>query len=246
VRLKTLPSRYFRPVGFRKDGRPIFPIAGGSEPPNQPPADPPTDPPADPPKDQKPVEATDEHGVGLGFPKETPVDKMTDAEAKMYWRNQAKVANKRVPANLDQMQRDAQAWAEYQKTQKPPEQQQIEAAAEQARAEGRREAAKDSAEALLRVTLQQRGKDVTEVDAIVDPIDFTRFLSQDGKLDTDRVTAFVDKLAPAQSTGGGNGIGQGRFDRHETSRAEAGRTEAQRRGFKPAEPGKSSLLPQNR
>lgn len=35
------------PVGFRKDGRPIYPIRGGSEPPAQPPA--PPAPPAEPP-----------------------------------------------------------------------------------------------------------------------------------------------------------------------------------------------------
>lgn len=32
-----LTGALLRPVGFRKDGRPIFPILGGSEPPNQPP-----------------------------------------------------------------------------------------------------------------------------------------------------------------------------------------------------------------
>lgn len=50
-------------VGYRKNGQPIFPIAGGSPdppaggdtPPADPPADPPTDPPADPPADPDPV-----------------------------------------------------------------------------------------------------------------------------------------------------------------------------------------------
>lgn len=236
MRLNTLPSHYFRPVGYRKDGRPIFPIAGGSEPPNQPPppADPPNPPPANPPAG--PVEAVDpETGETLGFPDKTPVEQMTDTQKANYWRNQTKVANKRVPKNLDQIQRDAQAWAEYQRTQKPPEQQAIDAAVEKARADALKEAAQESALALLRVTLQTRGKNAAEVDEIVDPLNPAKFLTQDGKLDTARVTAFVDKLAPVRS-GGGQHIGQGRFDQIPQSRAEAGRIEAQRRFAKQQKP----------
>jgi hypothetical protein len=162
-----------------------------------------------------------------------------------YWRNQAKVANKRVPKNLDQLQQDAQAWAEYQRTQKPPEQQAIEQTRTETEARVRREVAEDAALSLLRVTLTQRGKNAAEVDEIVDPLNPAKFLTQDGKMDTDRVVAFADKLVPSQSGGGGNGYGQGRFDRTQTSRAAAGKAESERRGFTKAS-GTSSLLPQNR
>jgi hypothetical protein len=47
------------PIGLRRDGRPVWPILGGSTPPpNDPPADPPTDPPNDPPADP-PVDPPD-------------------------------------------------------------------------------------------------------------------------------------------------------------------------------------------
>jgi hypothetical protein len=50
----TLPIHRFtrqQAIGFRRDGRPIWPVAGGSQPTGEPPAGPPTDPPADPPVD---------------------------------------------------------------------------------------------------------------------------------------------------------------------------------------------------
>jgi hypothetical protein len=162
-----------------------------------------------------------------------------------YWRNQTKIANKRVPSNLTQLQQDAAAWAEYQRTQKPPEQQAIETARQEAAAAARKEVAEDAALSLLRVTLTQRGKEVAEIDEIVDRLNPAKFLTTDGKMDTVAVTAFADKLVPSQSGGGGNGYGQGRFDRTQTSRAAAGKAESERRGFTKAS-GTSSLLPQNR
>jgi hypothetical protein len=53
-RLHPVTGRALAPVGYRRSGRPIFPILGGSEPPNQPPGNqpPPSAPPAGPPAGQ--------------------------------------------------------------------------------------------------------------------------------------------------------------------------------------------------
>ena len=251
MNLNTLPSRFFHPVGFRKDGRPIFPIAGGSEPPNQQTGQ--NDQQTDPPQNQGPVEAVDEQGNKLGFPEKTPVEQMNADQKAAYWRNEAKKANKRVPGNLDQLQRDAQAWAEHQRSLLPEEQRKAAEREEQIRNETRaatlREANQQSALALLRVTLQTRGKNPAEVEEIVDPLNPAKFLNDQGELDTGKVLALADKLAPSRSGGGGNGMGQGRYDSPPQSRAEAGHKEAERRGFVKSDqsgPAKrnSFLLPQ--
>jgi hypothetical protein len=64
-RIHPLTGRALRPVGYRKNGRAIFPVLGGSEPPNQSPANPPN-PPASPA--EKPDGVTDAEWAALGDP----------------------------------------------------------------------------------------------------------------------------------------------------------------------------------
>ena len=191
-------------------------------------------PPAGDPPAAKP-EAKDEAGVGLGFPSETKVDDMNADQKAAYWRNEAKKANKRVPSNLEQMQRDAQAWAEHQRAQLPEEQRKAAEREEQirrdARAEAIREANRDNALALLRVTLTTRGKNAAEVDDIVDPLSAEKFLDAEGKVDAGKVTAYADKIAPSRSGGGGGTPGQGHHDGAPTDKFAEGRAEAARRGY---------------
>lgn len=222
-------------LGWRKNGMPIFPIAGGSEPPV-----PPVEPPAPP---AGPVEAKDENGVALGFPDATKVEDMTPVEQAAYWRNQSKVQQRRVPANLTQLEQDAAAWAEYQRTQQTPADQALAAARTEAATAARKEAAQDSALALLRISLHNRGKTDAEIDELVEFVSPDRFLTSDSKLDTAKVTTYVDKLVPAPVRGAdGRPIGQGRYEQVPSDRTAAGKTEAERRGFT-APKTKSSLLP---
>lgn len=77
-RLHPLTGAKLRPVGYRRDGRPIWPILGGSEPPNQPPAPPAPAPPAPPAPapappappaaPEKPDGVTDAEWAALGDP----------------------------------------------------------------------------------------------------------------------------------------------------------------------------------
>jgi hypothetical protein len=69
TKLPVHPFTGLTAIGFRRDGRPIYPIRGGSEPPAQPPADPaptppapapPADPPTDPPLGPAGKKALDE------------------------------------------------------------------------------------------------------------------------------------------------------------------------------------------
>lgn len=211
-------------------------------PPNEPPAN---DPPAnDPPANQPKPEATDETGVKLGFPSETKVEDMTDAQKAAYWRNEAKKQQKRVPGNLDQLQQDAQAWQQYQASQKPPAEQQAEQLRQQTEAQVRLEVAKDSALAILRTNLHTRGKNAEEIDELVKFVNPESFLTSEKKIDTGAVTSYLDRVAPTGSGGGGGGLpGQGRHEQSPADRAAAGKTEAERRGFTKADRSKSSLIP---
>jgi hypothetical protein len=65
-------------LGYRKSGKPIFPIAGGSEPPVPTPPAPPVPTPPAPPNDPAPgEEAVNDKGEKLGFPAKTPVEQMS-------------------------------------------------------------------------------------------------------------------------------------------------------------------------
>lgn len=188
--------------------------------------DPPADPPADPPKPPAKVEATDDEGNKLGFPKDTPTADMTDAERAAYWRTESKKHQKALPKNLADLQRDAQAWQDYQRTQKTPEQQQTEQQQRDSEARIKREAAEDAAKTLLEAILSERGKKTEEVDDLLDTLNLSKLLTDDGKLDRTKVRTLADKLAPTRS---GGGYGQGRYEQAPQDKAEAGRAEAKRR-----------------
>lgn len=66
VKFHPLTHEAIRPLGFRKDGRAIWPIMGGDD--TTPPSDgkPPADPPADPPKDPAPTDPPKDGDEGKG------------------------------------------------------------------------------------------------------------------------------------------------------------------------------------
>jgi hypothetical protein len=173
------------------------------------------------------TEATDDDGRKLGFPADTPTVDMTSDERANYWRNQAKVQQKKVPANLAELQDKAKKWDDYQKSQKTPEQQ---AAQQQSQADAdkiKRDAAANAAEVSLRAILQSNGKKTDEIDDLLGIVDFTRFLTDDAKVDPAKVSAFVSRNTGA---GGGNpDIGQGNHGSQPVVRGDAGKAAAEAR-----------------
>jgi hypothetical protein len=234
-------------LGYRKNGKPIYPIMGGSEPPKQ--DDPPKNdqPKNDPPKG--PVEATDEEtGIGLGFPKETKVEDMKPEQQAAYWRHQSKVQQKKVPANLSELQAAKAELDQIKLKQQTPAEQQLQQVRDETAAATRKEVAAESALTNLRIVLHTRGKSDAEVDGLVEFINPERFLTQDGKVDTAKVMSYADGIAPAGSGGGGRpgGLpGQGRYDQSAQDKAAAGKEEADRRWKTQPPSGKSALLPSN-
>lgn len=80
----------------------------------------------------------------------------------------------------------------------------VEIARQQARAEVLTEVGGQLVDMAVRAAVNDRGIDA---DALLDGLDRTRFLSDDGKADTDAITAWVDRIAPRQ--GGIPDLGQG-------------------------------------
>lgn len=222
-----LTSNRIEVVGFRKDGRPIFPIRGGSEPPAG-------DPPAgDPPKadDQPKPDATDEFGQSLGFPKDTAVKDMKPEQQAAYWRTESKKQQKKAEDAERKLQQSAQN-GDGTGTVRDQQQGQGNQTATVDEAKVKREAAKDAALATLTATLALRGKNDDERAELLDLVDPAKFVTSDGNIDAAKVKTYVDRVAPAgngQNDGTGGTPGQGRFTPGGQSKRELGEAEAQRR-----------------
>jgi hypothetical protein len=89
--MAQLMHPFLTPIGVRKDGRPIYPILGGSEPPTPPalpaPA-PPSAPPAPDPSDK-------------GFPDGTPLERMTVEQREAYWKHYARKLTRDIAARVE-------------------------------------------------------------------------------------------------------------------------------------------------
>jgi hypothetical protein len=227
-------------LGYRFDGRPIFPIAGGSEPLKQ--DDPPkTDPPkTDPPKDEPPQDVRDEFGRSLGFPEKTRVEDMKPEQQAAYWRTESKKqqkAREEAERKLSQNNNGSGTVRDQQ------QQTNSDAAVTAARDEGRREAAKDAARATLEAALALRGKSEEESSELLGVIDPAAFLTSEGKTDAAKVTRYVDKVAPAGNGGGGTGgtPGQGRFSQAPADPRAIARAEAEKRGYASSDKNRGAL-----
>lgn len=179
-------------------------------------------------------DAVDEHGASLGFPKDTAVKDMNDAQRANYWRNQAKVQQRKAEA-LERQQSGGQNQNQQQNqngggsgTVRDQQQGGNEKTGTVDEAAIRREVAKDAATASIRTALAARNKTAEEIDEIVDFLDPTRFLTAENKLDSAKITAFVTKTVPVRGGEGGN-PGQGQQQQQSESKAAAGKAAAESR-----------------
>lgn len=223
VRRHPLTGDVLKPVGFRNDGRPIWPTMGASEDPDPAETDPPenqagnaeTDPPTNP--------------NSGGFPANTPVDQMTPAQQAAYWKDKARKHEARagqwsglgksvdeVKKIIDENQTDAEKA--------------IADARSAGRAEGLKEGNTVTIDTIIDVTLKTAGVKREDVPAIA-VWDYTKFLKEDGTVDTDKVTAVLSTtLNSNESSPPKPGhLGQGpRANTHKTAK-DAGVAEAERR-----------------
>lgn len=223
-------------LGHSRSGRPIYLIAGGSEPPAEPPvgqAPPPTNPPAPAaapppapvpgPPAPKPPETRPE-----GFPADTPVADMTPEQQAAYWKAQSRKHEGRVkeygsltPDQVKALQKDEEQRRQAALTEQERKvEEAVQAATEKAKAEERAllapqlVTAEFKAAAAGRLTKQQLA-------AITEDVDPKKYLTDTGEVDTAKVQRKVDALAPA--TGRMPDLGQGHREHVSEKGVAAGR-----------------------
>ena len=152
-----------------------------------------------------------------GYPKDTPIAEMSDKEQAAYWKYHARQheAKAKSREDYDQQKADAEKWRQAQDEKKTPDQKAIDAAKEEARAEERRKIAPR----LVAAEFKARSKGVDEelLEAFLEDIDHTKYLTADGDVDTEKVKARAEKLAPKKQQ-------QQRRDNHQGYRKNEGTT----------------------
>lgn len=224
VKILTHPAtgRELHPVGWRRDGRPIWPVLGASEPPNQPPPAP-TGPPAPPPSPpvpptgQPPAPSTPPPG-DKGYPEGTPLAEMTTEQQVAYWRTQSRKheAEAKKRGDYDALKTKADQFDALEAASRTEHEKAVEearkAADTAARADERGKLGPQLVGAHLRAALTGRLADVQR-DALITGVKTEMFLSADGTVDPAAVQTWVDQVAPATTAPPGRGapdLGQGR------------------------------------
>lgn len=244
LKLNTHPvtGRALHPLGFRRDGRPIWPVLGGSEPTGQPPATgappaapPPTPapapaaPPAGPPKPTPPQPAPTPPAGDKGYPENTPVAEMTTEQQAAYWKAQSRKheAAFKGRGDYDALKEKAAAHDALIQTTKTDQERAVDQAkkeaADAARAEERTKLGPPLVRAHLKAALTGRLAD-EQRDALLESVDAGRFLGKDGAdVDETAVQEWADKVAP-KPTGPGRtpDLGQGRRQEPATSGVQTG------------------------
>jgi hypothetical protein len=201
--------------------------------PPAPPAVPPAPTPPVPPVPTPPPAPADP-----GFPANTPIEQMTLEQREAYWKHYARQHEQRLrEANVPELQRQA---AEYQAL-LAATQTDAEKAIAAARAEGHAAAMRQASTAMVDayLTAASAGRLGEEQRlALLEGVDRAAFLAADGSVDTAKVTAWINRIAPGAAPGapGAPGTPQridtGQGTRPHTPGAtglEAGRAEARRR-----------------
>lgn len=189
--LPTHPRTGLTALGYRKDGRPIWPVLGGSEPPDQPP-DP--APPAPAPQPDR------------GFPENTPVAEMTVEQQAAYWKHQSRRHEDRVkayggltPEQLAELRTKAERADALDFELMSDKDKAVSEAAQNARWAAEAEIMPRLVDAEFRAAAAGR-IEPDKLATILEPLDKSRFLTDNGDVDTDKVNAFVDGIAPDRGT----------------------------------------------
>lgn len=191
-----------RALWVRPDGRACWPMMGGApdpEPPTPPGPTPPT-----PPAPQPPPSDT-------GFPANTPVEQMTAPQREAYYKNQAQKWQGRAENSygllndLGVKTADDAAAIKTKVTQHDALERElmtdkdkaVAEAKDEARAEVRGELIPELVRAKFEAAAAGRIEDET-LTQILEPLDLSKFLTPDGKVDTAKVKTYVDGVAPAK------------------------------------------------
>lgn len=220
------------PVGYRSDGRPIWPVRGAED--DNPPADPPK---AEPPK--PPAEP--------GFPAGTPIEQMTIEQREAYWKHQSRRWEERAkpfkdltPEKLAELQTKAERADKLDYDLSSEHEKALSDAKSEAATAAATQFVPQIVAAKLDAAAARKGIDADALSKALEFVDHEKFLNESGEIDTAKVQSFIDGIAPAKGnqqppkgpslTGHGAGGGSGSAGR------ERGLEEARKRFPELAEP----------
>lgn len=236
----TIPG--MQALGFTKRGKVIWPIKGGSQPladpaapPADPSADPPADPPQDPPQDPNPTDPPDK-----GFPPNTAVKDMTEAQQAAYWRHYDRQKSDRLKAydgiTPEEAKRLRDAENQRRREGLEPNERALEDARTEARTQGAQEAASQWAPDLAEEIAARFIPDDQHRAAVMAGIDPLKFV-KDGKFDKDALIGHLTGLQAAFGGAGSGGRQPSQWGQHSdrtppaTKASDEGLAEARRRGY---------------
>ena len=224
-----------KPIGFRRNGSPIFPIAGGNGATGGAAAggagdgagagDGSTAGSDDGGANGGTAGAGAGDGAGgagsgdgdKGFPDNTPIEAMTDAQQAAYWKHHARKHENTVKAraDYDQIKAKAAEYDEFKRQQMSDHERAVEDAKKAGRDEALREAGTRMVAAHIDAAVTAERISREQADVLLSVTDTTKFLTADHSVDTDKVKALLDTVAPPSATDGPPRVpdfGQGRRD----------------------------------
>jgi hypothetical protein len=164
-----------------------------------------------------------------GFPPNTPLEQMTADQREAYWKFQSRKHEERVkayggltPEQIKDLQEKATKHDALERELMSEKDKAVAEAADKAKADVLAAFTPQLVRAEFKAALTGRvdpDKLEERLTTILEPLDITKFLNAAGAVDTDKVTAFVDNIAPVtgtsttrrgpSATGHGSGTGNG-------------------------------------
>lgn len=156
------------------------------------------------------------------FPPNTPVAEMTDKQATAYWKDKARKheARSKERADYDDVKKKADQYDALAGASKTENERAVETARQEADEAARKDERAKTALLLVDAKVESvaaaRGVKPEQLNPLLEALDRTKFLTDTGEVDVDKVTNFVASIAPAvedPSKGKGGrvpNLGQGR------------------------------------
>lgn len=139
-----------------------------------------------------------------GYPANTPVTEMTMEQQVAYWRHHSRQHEERAKsrADYDQIKARADQLAALEAASMSEHEKAVQSAKDAGRAEALREIGSRLVDAQVTVASAGRMTDAQRA-ALLEGIDRSKFLAADGQVDTAKVSALIDQIAPATGSGTG-------------------------------------------
>lgn len=193
---RRMSSLGLAPIGVRKNGRLIWPIIGAEDNPPVPPA------PPVPPTPPAPPAPTDP-----GFPANTPLEQMTVDQREAYWRHQARRHEDRnkalggvTPEQLAELREKAQKHDALELELGSTADKAAAKAAEEAKTATRAELEPEIIAGKLDAAAARAGISEEDLAKAIEFTDTKKLLGADGKVDPEKIKAFIATITPATGT----------------------------------------------